>query len=253
MSTYVIRAKCFGYNDEVFYVAGNRIANIFQDKAQAEQAYKQLEIDAARNFALYEVEALFNASEEKLNTLDAFVFERCGQHIADGYEISEDTLPAELADDDTFEFVQRAGMQSYQLMCFEGAPKFYALWSVKQQELYKDYDEYFTGLVYAPSPEQLKGQLERIFDEQGCPLVLNGTLESLSSTPALLQAAIASNRNIVYKPQQQQLEINNWDTAALYSVNALLNNPLFEIREISLEDIQHLEAGLAEEEGYDDY
>ena len=36
MSTYVIRAKCFGYKDEVFYVAGNRIANVFHDKTQAE-------------------------------------------------------------------------------------------------------------------------------------------------------------------------------------------------------------------------
>lgn len=28
MATYVIREKYFGYNDEVFYVAGNRIANV---------------------------------------------------------------------------------------------------------------------------------------------------------------------------------------------------------------------------------
>ena len=45
MSTYVIRAKYFGYNDEVFYVAGNRIANVFDNKQQAELAYKKLEID----------------------------------------------------------------------------------------------------------------------------------------------------------------------------------------------------------------
>ena len=42
MPTFVIREKFFGYNDEVFYVAGNRIANIFQDQAVAEQHYKQL-------------------------------------------------------------------------------------------------------------------------------------------------------------------------------------------------------------------
>lgn len=39
MPTFVIREKFFGYNDEVFYVAGNRIANIFQDQAVAEQHY----------------------------------------------------------------------------------------------------------------------------------------------------------------------------------------------------------------------
>lgn len=40
MATYVIRAKYFGYNDEVFYIAGNRIANIFDNKQQAEATYK---------------------------------------------------------------------------------------------------------------------------------------------------------------------------------------------------------------------
>lgn len=53
MATYVIRAKYFGYNDEVFYIAGNRIANIFDNKQQAEATYKQLEIESARDFALY--------------------------------------------------------------------------------------------------------------------------------------------------------------------------------------------------------
>ena len=251
MSTYVIRAKCFGYNDEVFYVAGNRIANVFHDKAQAEQRYKQLEIEAARNFALYEVEALFNASQEKLKALDAFVFERCGKHIATGYEVSRDTLPIELSDDDTFEFVQRAGMQSYQFISFEQAPVFYALWSVKQQEWYKTYDEFFTGLIYAASPEQLKDQLEFIFDEQDSSSEFTGALEDLSSTPALLYALITSHPNINYNAKNQQIRINDWDTDALYSINALLKNPLFEIREISLDALQEIEAGLVQE--FDDY
>lgn len=47
MTTYVIRAKYFGYNDETFYVTGNRIANVFTDQAQAEQTYRQLEIAGA--------------------------------------------------------------------------------------------------------------------------------------------------------------------------------------------------------------
>ncbi len=81
MSTYVIREKYFGYNDEVFYVSGNRINKVFQDKEQAEAAYKQLEINGARDFALYEVESLFDADEALLKQLDDFVFLRCGEHI----------------------------------------------------------------------------------------------------------------------------------------------------------------------------
>jgi hypothetical protein len=74
MATYVIREKYFGYNDEVFYVAGNRIANVFDNKQQAEAAYKKLEINGARDFALYEVESLFDADEALLKKLDDFVF-----------------------------------------------------------------------------------------------------------------------------------------------------------------------------------
>lgn len=50
MTTYVIREKYFGYNDEVFYASGSRIASVFESKEQAETTYKQLEIKAARNF-----------------------------------------------------------------------------------------------------------------------------------------------------------------------------------------------------------
>ena len=85
----MIRAKYLGYNDEVFYVAGNRIANVFDNKQQAELAYKKLEIDGARDFALYEVESLFDADEALLQQLDDFVYSRCGEHICEegyGYE-----------------------------------------------------------------------------------------------------------------------------------------------------------------------
>lgn len=50
MTNYVIREKSFGYNDEVFYVIGHRMSNVFDNKKQAEAVYKQLEIKAARNF-----------------------------------------------------------------------------------------------------------------------------------------------------------------------------------------------------------
>ncbi|ERS00292.1 hypothetical protein Q674_15465 [Acinetobacter sp. COS3] len=41
----------------------NRINKVFQDKEQAETAYKQLEINGVRDFALYEVESLFDADQ----------------------------------------------------------------------------------------------------------------------------------------------------------------------------------------------
>ena len=156
MTTYVIRAKYFGYNDEVFYVAGNRIANVFEDKAQAEAAYKKLEIDGARDFALYEVETLFDADEALLKQLDDFVFSRCGEHVCEDGDISDNVLPESLSDEDTFEFIQLAGMQKFQLLQFEHEARFYALWSLKKQKWVEEHDEFFASLAYADQPEQLK-------------------------------------------------------------------------------------------------
>lgn len=252
MSTYVIRAKCFGYNDEVFYVAGNRIANVFHSKEQAEATYKQLEINTSRDFGLYEVESLFDAAEEELAALDHFVFERCGEHIYEEGELSRNCLPDALSDEDTFEFVQRAKMQAYQLIHFENEPKFYAIWFNKTQQYLKVQDECFTTLIYAQTPEGLNNDIEYVFYEYESPLVLKGALDTLSSTPVLLQAAIDTHKQYAkYNATRQELTIRQ-NTETLLSINALLIHPLFEVREISIDEIQEIEASLAEEYGYDE-
>jgi hypothetical protein len=49
------------------------------------------------------------------------------------------------------------------------------------------------------------------------------------------------------------LIIDFWQQEALYAVNPLLKQPLFAIREISLEDIQRIEKDLARQYGYEEY
>lgn len=253
MTTYVIREKYFGYNDEVFYVAGNRIANIFEDKQQAEAAYKQLEIKGARDFALYEVESLFNATEEELQKLDDFVFARCGEHIADGGDISDDVLPESLSDEDTFEFIQLAGMQKFQLVEFENQVKFYGLWSVKKQRWVEEHDECFAGLIYSENLDAFKSKVEHIFaDYDYSAIELKGSLEELSAQPILLQAMISAQSGLSYDEAKQTLVIDAWQDEALYAVNSLLKQPLFEIKEIGLEEIQTIEKELAKQYSYDE-
>ena len=253
MTTYVIREKYFGYNDEVFYVAGNRIANVFEDKQQAEAAYKQLEIKGARDFALYEVESLFNATEEELQKLDDFVFARCGEHIADGGDISDDVLPESLSDEDTFEFIQLAGMQKFQLVEFENQVKFYGLWSVKKQRWVEEHDECFAGLIYSENLDAFKSKVEHIFaDYDYSAIELKGSLEELSAQPILLQAMISAQSGLSYDEAKQTLVIDAWQDEALYAVNSLLKQPLFEIKEIGLEEIQTIEKELAKQYSYDE-
>ena len=253
MTTYVIREKYFGYNDEVFYVAGNRIANVFEDKQQAEAAYKQLEIKGAREFALYEVESLFDADEALLQQLDDFVYSRCGEHICEAGDISDDVLPVSLSDDDTFEFIQLAGMQKFQLVEFENQVKFYGLWSVKKQRWVEEHDECFAGLIYSENLDAFKSKVEHIFaDYDYSAIELKGSLEELSAQPILLQAMISAQSGLSYDEAKQTLVIDAWQDEALYAVNSLLKQPLFEIKEIGLEEIQTIEKELAKQYSYDE-
>lgn len=253
MTTYVIRAKYFGYNDEVFYVAGNRIANVFGDKAQAEAAYKKLEIDGARDFALYEVESLFDADEALLKQLDDFVFSRCGERICEDGDISHDVLPESLSDEDTFEFIQLAGMQKFQLVQFEQEVKFYGLWSVKKQQWLEEHDECFAGLIYSVNPDELKNKVEHIFaDYDYSAIQLKGSLEELSNQPVLLKALVSTQSGLSYDESEQNLVIDAWQDTALYAVNPLLKRSLFEIKDIGLEEIQTLEKELGKQYSYDE-
>ena len=253
MGSYVIREKYFGYNDETFYVAGNRIANVFDNKQQAELAYKKLEIDGARDFALHEVESLFDADEALLQQLDDFVYSRCGEHICQEGGISDDVLPVSLSDDDTFEFIQLAGMQKFQLVEFENQVKFYGLWSVKKQRWVEEHDECFAGLIYSESLDAFKSKVEHIFaDYDYSAIELKGSLEELSAQPILLQAMISAQSGLSYDEAKQTLVIDAWQDEALYAVNSLLKQPLFEIKEIGLEEIQTIEKELAKQYSYDE-
>ncbi|ENW08479.1 hypothetical protein [Acinetobacter beijerinckii] len=254
MTIYVIREKYFGYNDEVFYASGSRISSVFESKEQAETTYKQLEIKAARNFFLYEVESLFDANEALLKQLDDFVFSRCGEHIYQDGGVSRETLPESLNDEDTFEFIQLANMQSYQLIHFDQDIKFYGLWSVKKQQWVEEHDEFFASLVYSQQPEQLKSNVVTIFaDYDYGDIQIKGSFEELSDQPALLQAMIHSQSGLKYNQETQTLIImHGWEEEPLYAVNPLLKQPLFEIKQIALEEIQAIETELSKQYSYED-
>lgn len=241
MTQFVIRSKIFGYNDETFYLAGYRIARAFSDEAEARAAYKQLEINAARDFNLNEVESLFHASEVELKQYDDFVFSRCGEHILEenGWAI-DDVLPEELNDDDVFEFIQLAHMESFQLLEFEDEVKFYALWSPKEQDWIKQYDECSESLIYAQSPEQLKPYMDHIFNTlEEDELVQKGAIETLTDSPTLFNQIVLTHFGLKYT--NDTLSIQNYDSDALFAINSVLKRPVFEMKLISLAELQELE------------
>lgn len=244
---YALRANYFGYNDETYYVAGHQIQQVYDDLAQAKAALFDLELENARQFELHEIDSFFNADDAFIKKMDNFVFERCGEHIAEDGEVIEGTIPDALSDADTVEFVQMAGMSSYQIIEVTKDKVFYALWLTEQQEYALNQDEGGTSLIYAESAQQLLDQeLENVMYTLDDALTLSGTLEQLSDSPTLLQAAIDSQKNLSYSSKIQQLQIKHYDPQALRAVHDLLKKPLYELRTLSLTEVMALEKECAE-------
>ena len=127
------------------------------------------------------------------------------------------------------------------------------LWSVKKQRWVEEHDECFAGLIYSESLDAFKSKVEHIFaDYDYSAIELKGSLEELSAQPILLQAMISAQSGLSYDEAKQTLVIDAWQDEALYAVNSLLKQPLFEIKEIGLEEIQTIEKELAKQYSYDE-
>ncbi len=251
---YVLKANFFGYNDECFYIAGSRIQHIYDNESEAKAAWHALEAHSARDFPLHEIASFFDANDAFLQQMDQFVFERCGQHIVqNGQIISDIHLPEQLSPSDTVEFVQRAGMQHYQLIALAADAPFYALWLPHDQQYLMAYDECSTSLTYFASEQMLlDNTLEEVLYSLDEPLKITGSLSDISTSPTLLQAAIGSQKNLKYNDKKQQLLIKNYDADALKAIHALLKQPLFEVRPLSIEQIMAIEQTLGAEEDWEE-
>lgn len=251
---YVLRAHYFGYNDEYFYVSGSQIHQVFDDPTEAHAAWKKLEIQAAREYPLHELQSFFDGDKAFLQQMDAFVFSRCGEHIIDehGWPI-QDPLPSALNDDDTFELINLAQINSYQLITLQPDDRFYTIWLTQTQEYLVEHDECTSCLVYAANTEQLQSHLDAImYSLDDNPYILKGSLEALSDSPTLLQAAIKSHKKLKYNEKKQQLEIHDYDGAALQAINGLLKAPIFEYQAKTLDELVVLEKELVQSHYWDE-
>lgn len=249
--TYVIRAYCFGYNDECYYVCGSRINGIYHDKEAAEKKYKALEVDYVRNTDLGEEGSIFDSGKNFIKKLDDFVFKKTGVHIMDGDYIDGGTsLPSKMSDDEVLEFAKLAKIQAYKLVAFESKPVFYALWDPMEQQYQLEYDECYTGLVYSESKSGAMKNLDDFIEDrdwQGTRL--KGTLQDLSATPELLEKLIESHpKKFGYNQSKSELIIKKAKATSFSALNELLKVPLFELRELTPETLLELEQELADED-----
>jgi len=247
---YVIRGYQFGYNDECFYVEGNRIESTFSDKALAEKSYQALEVKAAREFDLNEVEGLFDGDDKVRKACNEFVQEKCGVQILDddGYIKWGTRLPKDMTDADVLKFVDIADMHSYQLLAFDADKKFYALWIVGEKNYYLAPSEDMESFVYEESRAEILKTVDDIVDYNDWnPTTFKGSLEKISHSPKILERLIAKEKKLNYSEKKQQLKISGSRSALYIALNELLLNPLFEVRQLSLEEVMVMEKKLEEE------
>jgi len=247
MTQYVLRAYCFGYNDENFYVCGTRIGDVFDDREKAEAAYREAQLAYLSEIDLAEHEKFFNGDDAYIRKMDAFLHEKTGEHIIgeNGWLDLDTTTHTELSEDDLFEFGEVGELHGFKLIEFDDAPVFHALWDPKEEKYFHTLDEGFDGIAYGQSRDDV---LELI---QGDDIIVGwegwearGTLEELSDNPAVLRRLIESTDYIEYDETERVVRITDPESKTVIALNELLKAPIFEIRELDVETIRSVEKDL---------
>lgn len=246
---YVIRHQSFGYNDEWYcldWAMQGAIKAVYSDKVEAEQQYKKLIVHALYQDDFYNFSiANGEATEEQYAQIEAFILEKTGE------EFDNESIP-EMNEDDAFEFAKLSGILHFQLIEVDDSLPNYVIFNPTTNRY-----------VYASTPEEsvlLTGNTEQfLFDMNNyiddywqeetvnqffddLNLEQKGTLEELSDAPALLEQFIKENSWLSYENQGLKIE-NDADEDTfnrIKSLNALLKQPIFEIRQVTLEQLATL-------------
>jgi hypothetical protein len=256
---YALRANTFGYNDEYYNIydgsVDGRICGLYDTREAAIEAWKKLEHQKVSKNPLGNVQEFIELPEEKLQELDNFVFEHCGEHIVnDGWLDEEcETIIAKMTVEQVFEFLNKAELCAYTLVEYQPTnDKFYVWWLAEKETYICSSEELGLsgGVCQASSVEALFNNynwfLESYLEEQdeGDYCHFKGTLEEISHSPEILRTLIATKPNIDYDEAEQSLTLR--DVAVLKEVYPLLIHPPIEVREVTLEQIIEIEKNLPE-------
>lgn len=242
---YVIRCFEFAYNDEYYLTDGTlgSIDSTYDHLHEAEAALKKLNAKALRvgiESDLCNYQPFCEDPDDLMEQLNQFCIERCGQPF------DLNNFPAELSDDDVCEIAKMTGLEAYRLMTVDTAQAYYAIWmNVPHpftQELHYLCDYGGTKFLNQNLEEMLSEHevdyaLRDLFPEK-----LHGDLDELSDSPQILASLIEQNP-LYFSHEHGVLRINThrFDCLdQLFSVNALLKNPVFEVRELTFEQASKL-------------
>lgn len=239
---YVIRQNDFAYNDEwhlTNHVSTGAIKEIYTDKAEAEKAYKALVVkglyyDELCNYDIGNGEA----DDEVYEKLEAFILEKTGET----FNIDDGEIP-KLNEDDAFEFAKLSGIVWYQLLEVDASQPCYVLWINSEESYFTGYDtgsiissqdENFSDVSWESNIYAMDYEFEALMDKP---------LAELSDSPLLLKQFIEQTADIRYDAEKENIEgiaLDNIKFIDIKALNAFLKQPIFEIRQVTLEELAQL-------------
>lgn len=251
---YVLRELAFMYDDECYYT--DRVGGIvgqYTDEVEARAGKVTLEIDRLRMFPLSEYQQFFNANRYQKNTqaLHNYLSNLLDEQIVDyheewdGYRIKRDIyLPSSLTQEQIIKFMDIMDIEFYELMTFDDPdPVYYILWIPRLGhpiQLEIDYSYRGDGTPKDISPvfyESREKAHQSIYQDSWLfnQIPFEDSFENLSEQPELLKSYVEGKDS--FKVVDGKLSLNyDLISEEIVGLNALLKEPLFELRTISLEE-----------------
>jgi len=275
--TYIIRKSAYGYTDEHYFeMSLGSITDTFTDEAAAYQRLTELEIPLFRSYDMSELEQTSPyTSNEKYQDmreeLDAYLKAEFGKsflmrHEPKGYLMAERNsyLGQDYTDEHIMKIREITGIRFHEMSVFENDVTFYAIWLPYSNKFYQidRQDMIYTIQHLKDDVELYNAKLQEFrdavffynsYDEALADatypdayrlytnIPLQGTLEELSEQPIMLKSFIETTIGVDYDNDKQAIAINYGINPQDYAgLNALLKQPLFEIREFPYEDAKDI-------------
>ncbi len=224
---YVIRNLGFMYDDEYYFILippnideyAGQICAVFENGEMARQKWKSLEYDFSHEMDFENVIGF----EESIYNLEQLGIDQNRDFYEKLKLMNEDEL---------FNLIEKLDRHVFYMYEYHA--------DLKVKTLFNLIENSFE--FYDVSTDHLSNNFLKTNDEVTM-ITINGTLEELSDAPMLLSQLINGSPDITYNENTKTLSINP-EQHSLNSVNALLKNPLYEIRYLTINEIYAIEQTL---------
>lgn len=274
--TYIIRKVAYGYTDEHYFkICPGGIIDTFTDEDTAYRRLTELEVPMFRSFDMWELEELTpyggygKKYQSERQALHSFLLEEFGvsfmrqqDNTGHWYAKRDSFLGGKFTDAHIMKIREITGIRFYEVCVFEDEIVFYAIWLPYAQKYYQiDAQDIIANYRYlrpnTPDSEVkdavyfFNSYQDALDKAMHLPLrwwnkgqSITGRLDDLSDQPTILQSFLETTAGITYHEATQTIVIGqDVDSQHIAGLNALLKQPLFEIREFPYEEAKDIPHG----------